>query len=90
MLRVGSGSEFQFAGDFLQLTVACAHTGRAEAVVLGQNHFDVDPSRFPYFRGIGEDFHAFFYHVVAGGDKTLDALYLNHADAAGADFVDAF
>ena len=51
LLRVGAGTEFQLAGDLLQLTVSGADAGRAEAVVLGEDQFDIDRAWLPGLSG---------------------------------------
>ena len=71
----------------MQSTVAAADTGRAIAVVLGENQLDICLAGISRLFAVGIDHHSLVYRVVAGGKETLIALDFHHADTAGADLI---
>ena len=56
--------------------------------MVGKKKFKRGLPRLSDLFGIGKYFHALVYGVNAGGDEAARALDFDHADAAGADFVD--
>ena len=87
VLGIGVVDDVQLAGKLLQLAVLVAHTGGAVAVMLGEEQLQVGLPGVLGPVGIRMDDHALGDLFGAGGDKTLKAIHLNHADAAGGDLV---
>ena len=86
---VGDLADAQLGGQGLQLAVLVAVAGLALAVVLGEQQFDDGPAGLADAAGVGEDLHALGGRHRAGGDEVPRPFDLDHADAAGADRLQA-
>ena len=89
ILNVVLAEEVIVVAELLELAVAAAGTLCAVRVVLAQQQAQVHAARLAHAGGVRRDDHPLHDGVVAGGDKALIALDLDHAQAACADFVDA-
>ncbi len=67
-----------------QLTVAVAHAAHAVLVVDRENQLQIHLAGVLHPLGVGEYLHALAHRVDTGGQQVLCALYLHHADPAGA------
>ena len=86
---IGIVDDVQLRGQVLELAVFGAHAGGAVAVVLGEDQLQIGLPGGLGPVGVGMDDHSLGDFLGAGGDQTLKAVHLDHADAAGGDLVDA-
>ena len=75
-------------GELLQLAVSAAGAFGAVGVMLAQKQPQIHPAGLPGPGRIGVYHHTLRYHIVAGGNQTLQSLDLHHAQPAGGDLVD--
>ena len=73
--------------ELLQLAVAAAHAGKALLLVGGKDQLQINLAGGEDPLGVGQHLHPLRHRVDAGGHQVLEALYLHHADAAGANLV---
>ncbi len=73
--------------ELLQLAVAAAHAGKALLLVGGKDQLQINLAGGEDPLGVGEHLHPLRHRVDAGGHQVFEALYLHHADAAGANLV---
>ena len=88
VLLVGQGRYAEVVGNGLQRAVARTDAARALRVVTREQELHVDLPRETDLGAVCADDHAVEHRVVAGGDELVDALDLNDAGTAGADFVE--
>ena len=81
-------TDVQIGGNILQFAVVVSGADRAVHVMLADDQLYILLAGFTGSLAVGPDDHAVFYNIVAGGKQSSVAFYLNHADAAGADFID--
>ena len=79
----------QLVAQGLKLAASVAFAGKAVAVMHRQEHFQRHFSGFLNRRGIGQNLHALIHRINAGGNEGTRSLYLDHAHAASADFIDS-
>ena len=77
----------QMTGQCLQRTVAGAHAGSTEAVVLGQDKLHIGLSHASCLGGVGEHHHALADRGGTSRNQLVLALNLHHADLAGRNLI---
>ena len=77
----------ELLAERLQLAVLAALAGQAGLVVDGQKHLKRHLAGLNNLGRVGVNLHALVDGIDAGGNQSLCALYLNHADTAGADLI---
>ena len=88
---VAAFGDAQLQAQSLQFAGLVAFAGQAVAVMVGDQQLVQDLAGFAYALGIGEDLHTVAGFDHAGGLQTAGvAHFLDHADTAGAELVDAF
>ena len=80
----------EFLAKCLQFAGPASNTRKTALVVRGKNQLERRFTGMAHLFGVGKDFHAFAYRVHTGGDQVSRAFHFDHANAAGADFVNIF
>ena len=88
---VAAFGDAQLQAQSLQFAGLVAFAGQAVAVMVGDQQLVKDLAGFADTLGIGEDVHAVACFHHAGGLQAAGvAHFFDHADTAGAEFMDAF
>ena len=90
LARVGDFADAQLGGQGLKLAVFAAVAGLALAVVLREQQFDHGPPGVADAAGVRKDLHPRRGRHGAGSAEVPRPFDLDHADAAGADRLQAF